>query len=152
MVEKNSIDLLISEVQAKLAGDISSEQRKGYESKLEVARKLQIKYIEQLKKLKQHKDTHGGEYFKPLPHQQQILDYYFTGKKRLVLQGANQIGKTIFAANFIQANCLGYLPWDKEKKTLFTMPIKVRIICADWEDHAAEVIIPKLYQIFIFDE
>jgi len=150
--EENSIDLLISDIQTYLAGEISEEQRKGYESKLEQAKKIQIKYIEQLKKLKLHKDTHGGEYFKPLPHQQQILDFYYAGKKRLVMQGANQTGKTIFGGNFIQANCLGYLPWDKTKKTLFTPPIKVRIICADWEHHAAEVIIPKLYQIFIFDE
>ena len=150
--EENSIDLLISDIQTYLAGEISDEQRKGYESKLEQAKKLQIKYIEQLKKLKLHKDTHGGEYFKPLPHQQQILDFYYAGKKRLVMQGANQTGKTIFGGNFVQANCLGYLPWDKEKKTLFTPPIKVRIVCADWEHHAAEVIIPKLYQIFIFDE
>lgn len=150
--ESNSIDLLISDVQSRLAGEISDEQRRGYEFKLEQARKLQIKYIEQLQKLKLHKDTHGGEYFKPLPHQQQILDFYFAGKKILILQGAGQIGKTLLGGNFVQANCLGYLPWDKEKKTLFTPPIKVRIICTNWERHAAGVIVPKLYEYFIFDE
>lgn len=149
---ETSIDLLLSDVQAKLAIASTDAERKDLEAKLVSAKKLQVKYIEQLKKLKQYKDTHGGEYFKPLPHQQQILDYYFAGKKRLILQGANQIGKTIFAGNFVQANCLGYLPWEKTKKTLFAPPIKVRIICADWEHHAAEVIIPKLYQLFIFDE
>ena len=151
-METNTIDLLISDVQTRLAGQISDEQRKGYEFKLEQARKLQIKYIEQLQKLKLHKDTHGGEYFEPLPHQQQIFDFYLAGKTILVLQGANQNGKTVEMVNFAQANCLGYFPWDKEKKTRFTPPIKVRIICSDWEHHAAEVIVPKLYQYFIFDE
>lgn len=150
--EQTEIDLLLNETQAKIENATSDEERKRYELKLNEAKKLQIKYIEQLKKLKLHKDTHGGEYFKPLPHQQKMLDFYYAGKKRLVLQGANQCGKTQFAGNFIQANCLGYLPWDKSKKTLFTPPIKVRGICADWEHHAAEVIIPKLYEIFIFDE
>lgn len=151
-MEQNEIDLLIADVQAGLARAETPEQKRHYEKKLEEARKLQIKYIEQLKKLKAHKDTHGGEYFKPLPHQQQIFDYYYAGKKILLLQGGNQLGKTVSGVNFIQANCLGYLPWDKQKKTLFTPPIKVRVICADWEHHAAEVIIPKMYEYFILDE
>ena len=151
-VEQTNIDLLLADIQTKLSGATSEEEQKRYSIKLEEAKKLQIKYIERLKQFKVYKDTHGAEFFKPLPHQQQMFDFYYAGKKRLVLQGANQIGKTIFAGNFIQANCLGYLPWDKTKKTLFTLPIKVRAICSDWEHHAAEVIIPKLYELFIFEE
>lgn len=150
--QPTEIDLLISDLQKMLAASPSDEQRKDYESKLKQAEKLQIKYIEILKKLKLYKDTHGAEYFKPLPHQQQIFDFYFAGKKTLLLQGGNQLGKTHCGINFIQANCLGYLPWDKEKKTLFATPIKVRVICCDWDHHASEVIIPKLYQNLIFDE
>ena len=151
-IESTEIDLLIADVQKYLADAATDEQKKHYQTKLEHAKKLQIKYIENLQKLKLYKDTHGSEYFKPLPHQQQMLDFYFDGKKILLLQGGNQLGKTLVGVNFVQANCLGYLPWNKEKKTLFTPPIKVRIICADWEHHAAEVIVPKLYEYFIFDE
>ena len=151
-MEQTEIDLLIEETQAKLSGATSEEQKKLYSLRLEEAKKLQIKYIEQLKKLKLYKDMHGGEYFDPLPHQQKMLDFYYDGKKILILQGAGQIGKTIFGVNFIQANCLGYLPWDKTKKTLITPPIKVRIICTNWERHAAGVIVPKLKEYFIYDE
>lgn len=59
---------------------------------------------------------------------------------------------TICLADFVNANCLGYLPRDKTKKTRWSPPIKVRIICADWERHAKEVIIPKLYQYFTLDQ
>ena len=91
--EPTEIDLLISDLQKMLADSPSDEQRKAYESKLKQAEKLQIKYIETLKKLKLYKDTHGAEYFKPLPHQQHIFDFYFAGKKTLLLQGGNQLGK-----------------------------------------------------------
>ena len=75
--QPTEIDLLISDLQKMLAASPSDEQRKDYESKLKQAEKLQIKYIETLKKLKLYKDTHGAEYFKPLPHQQHIFDFYF---------------------------------------------------------------------------
>lgn len=151
-MEQTNIDLLIADIQTRLSGATSEEDIKKYSAKLEEAKKLQIKYIEQLKKFKLYKDTHGAEFFKPLPHQQKMLDFYYAGKKILILQGAGQIGKTIFGCNFVQANCLGYLPWDKTKKTLIPPPIKVRVICTNWERHAAGVIVPKLKEYFIYDE
>ena len=149
-VEQTEIDLLIEETQAKLSGATSEEQKKFYSTRLEEAKKLQIKYIEQLKKLKLYKDTHGGEYFKPLPHQQQIFDFYFAGKKRLLLQGGNQLGKTLEGVNFVQANCVGYLPWDKQKKTLFTPPIKAKNIMCGLGASCGRSNHPKIISILHF--
>lgn len=87
---------------------------------------------------------HQCEFFNPLSHQQKVLEFLHNGKKTIVLQGANQIGKTITGVLVCSTVALGYEPWSGTASIFGKPPTKTRIICSDWEHHAKEVIVPKL--------
>ena len=82
--------------------------------------------------------------WQPYPHQQRILDYLNAGKKVLLLQGANRIGKTVCGACIVGSACYGQQPWDGRSTVWGNRPVRVRIICVDWEHHAKEVVVPVL--------
>lgn len=84
------------------------------------------------------------EFFEPLEHQSKVLDFVHKGKKTIILQGANQIGKTITGVAISSVCAIGYEPWSGEKSVFGKPPTKTRIVCSDWEHHAKEVIVPKL--------
>lgn len=114
--------------------------------------KQQLRYLKQKKiKLLQQKETyqkeHGSEFFRPLPYQKLLIDYLRAGKKRLLLQGGNQIGKTLTGANLVDSFVSGRQAWDGKKSIFGNRPTKGRIICTDWEYHANGVIVPKLKEM-----
>ena len=89
----------------------------------------------------------------PFPHQKQVLALIREGKKTVLMQGANQIGKTILGSNtsgaFSSPGCIA--PWDKlplfpseYAKTNNGRGVIGRIICNDWEKAARDTIVPKL--------
>jgi hypothetical protein len=85
-------------------------------------------------------------FFEPFPHQRRVLELIRGGKKVLLLQGANRIGKTVLGANLVGSFAFGVQPWDG-KPTIFPPgPTRGRIICIDWEHHAREVIVPVLQE------
>jgi hypothetical protein len=94
-----------------------------------------------------YQKKHGSEFFKPLVYQQKIIDYMWEGKKRLLLQGANQIGKTLTGAALVDSWCRGIQAWDGRQSFFEGRPTLGRIICTDWEYHADKVIVPKLKEI-----
>lgn len=95
-----------------------------------------------------YKKENRIEFYTPWPHQKQAFDLLHSGKKTIIFQGSNQIGKTALGVNICGAAALGYQPWDNKSVThLFGKPpTKIRILCADWEHHAKEVIVPKLIE------
>lgn len=82
--------------------------------------------------------------WRPYPHQQKVLDYLNAGKKVILLQGSNRIGKTVCGACIVGAACYGQQPWDGNPTVWGDRPVRVRIICVDWEHHAKEVVVPVL--------
>jgi len=96
----------------------------------------------------QYLDSNKIEFFRPLPHQAEALKALRDGKKIVVLQGANRIGKTTFVAVFLAASCLGYEPWSGEKSVFDGKPIRARVIGVDWEHHVKEVLVPKFIEWF----
>ncbi len=102
------------------------------------------KKLEELRQLKENYIKNNKiEFVELLPHQQLALDYIHQGKKIIILQGGNRVGKSTFGAIAVVSACLGYQPWDK-KPFIFKTPIKCRIIASDWEHSVKEVIVPKL--------
>jgi len=94
-----------------------------------------------------YQKKHGSEFFKPLPYQQQLIDYLWAGKKRLMLQGANQIGKTLTGSALADSFSRGIQAWDGRESYFGGQPTLGRIICTDWEYHADQVIVPKLKEV-----
>lgn len=84
-------------------------------------------------------------FWNPLEHQRRVIEYVHEGKKTILMQGANQIGKTVCGVNLACAFSLGYQPWDG-RETIFPKgrPVEGRILCTDWEKAAKETIVPKL--------
>lgn len=80
----------------------------------------------------------------PFPHQQKALDHLRAGKKTILVQGANRIGKTVFGTAVVGAACLGIEPWSGNPTVFGAVPVRARIIAVDWEHHAKEVIVPAL--------
>ena len=91
------------------------------------------------------RDANRIVFFEPFAHQARIIELLHAGKKVLLLQGANRIGKTVLGACLAGSFAFGVQPWDG-KQTVFPAgkPTKGRIICVDWEHHAREVVVPKL--------
>lgn len=110
---------------------------------LELLRAKQ-KLLDLEEKERRYRENNKIEFFQPLPHQQKVLDYFRQGKKIVLLQGANRIGKTTLVACFAGACCLGYEPWSKQKSIFDGRPVRGRIIGVDWEHHVKEVIVEKL--------
>jgi hypothetical protein len=97
--------------------------------------------------IKKYEEENKIEFFKPIePYQARILEYLHNGKKVIALVGGNGIGKTTLGAVVVGSACLGIEPWSglKLPPPLDKPPVKVRIICQDWEKHADTVIVPKL--------
>jgi len=95
--------------------------------------------------IREYEEGNRIEFFKPIePYQTKVLELLWGGKKTVTLQGANQIGKTTLGAVFVGSVCLGIRPWDGVETPLGRRPVRVRIICKDWEHHAGEVIVPEL--------
>jgi len=104
---------------------------------------------------REYRLSHPIEYFSPigekpgeLPYQKQVLDHLHAGKKVIALVGANGIGKTVLGAVITASACLGIEPWSGRETVWGRRPVKVRILCTDWEKHAAMVMIPKLKEYF----
>ena len=91
-----------------------------------------------------YRETHRTEFWKPFPHQKKALELLYQGKKTILLQGGNRIGKTVFGVNVIGAACLGHQPWDNKPTVWGNTPIQARIICVDWEHHANNVVVNAL--------
>jgi predicted transcriptional regulator len=112
---------------------------------------LQRQEILNLQKIKHYEDTHGSQYFKPFEYQERFLDLITAGKKVSLIQGANQIGKTLIGCILVDtfANCRQAFEWkDKALENVFgNRPVRIRIVASDWEHHANEVIVPKLKEI-----
>lgn len=102
------------------------------------------KQLNILQKLEKYQKDNKTEFFKPLWYQQKIIDYLHSGKKVVLLQGANQIGKTILGANLVASFVMGKQGWDKKPSIFGERKTRGRIICKDWEHHANEVIVPVL--------
>ncbi len=106
---------------------------------------LKLSRFETLQRIEQYKNQNKSKYFKPFWYQQKILDFLRIGKKTVIFQGANQTGKTILASNIVDSFVNGKERWNEDKISLFEgRPTSGRIICAEWEHHANEVIVPKL--------
>jgi hypothetical protein len=60
--------------------------------------KQKKKKAQMLYQAETYQKTHGSEFFRPLKYQQLLIDYMLMHKKRLMLQGANQIGKTLIGS------------------------------------------------------
>jgi len=95
-----------------------------------------------------YRNTHKIEFWQPLPHQARALEYFLNGKKTVVLQGGNRIGKTVFWVNVVGACCLGYRPWDRGPTPFGRKPIRCRVLCVDWETAARDMIIPAMKEWF----
>lgn len=96
------------------------------------------------KGIEEYRSKNKIEFFAPLYYQSRVLDYIRQGKKVVTLQGGNGIGKTVLGSVVTGAACLGIQPWDKGPTIFGERPVKCRVLCADWEKHAATVIVPKL--------
>lgn len=83
--------------------------------------------------------------FKPNPKQKEFVE--LNQKIRLFLAG-NQSGKSTIGVLEVISFCLGFrpylLPADKDHKTLFKPPVKVRIFGEDFINHLGKVIVPLL--------
>jgi hypothetical protein len=94
--------------------------------------------------IRAHVESRKIESWVPWPHQQRALDFIHAGKKVVLVQGGNRIGKTVFGACLVGSLCLGIQPWDSNPTVFGKIPIRARIIAVDWEHHAKEVIVPAL--------
>ena len=109
--------------------------------------------IEELKLREfRYKQENAIEFFDPLWYQSVALDYIHSGKMVVTLQGANGIGKTLFGASVVGSAGLGIQPWDHQDTRWGSNPVKIRIICSDWEKHAKGVMVPKLKEVFPRDQ
>jgi len=99
---------------------------------------------EMLHEFAEYKKTHGSEFFRPLKYQDLLLQYMWEGRQRLLMQGANQIGKTLIGSALVDSWCRGVQAWNNQPSIFGGKPTKGRIICTDWEYHAKDVIVPKL--------
>jgi len=95
-------------------------------------------------KIRSHAGARKIEDWVPWTHQQKALDFVHAGKKVVLVQGANRIGKTVFGSCLVGSLCLGIEPWSGEPTIFGKIPIRARIIAVDWEHHAKEVIVPAL--------
>lgn len=106
-----------------------------------------LKTLEEIRrKKKEYEESNRIQFWKPWPQQQRLLNFLHTGKKVLLLQGANRIGKSVCGVCISGSCALGIQPWDAMPSAWGPGPKKIRIICVDWEHHAKEVIVPALYE------
>jgi hypothetical protein len=103
-----------------------------------------LKYKKVEEKCRNYEDSNKMEFWKPWYHQQRIINFLWEGKKTLLLQGSNRIGKTVLGSCLGGSFALGYQPWDGKESIFGRRPTRGRIICVDWEHHAQEVVVPTL--------
>lgn len=106
----------------------------------------QLKLAKLKAKAENYKDTHKMEFWTPFKHQQKALDFLKEGKKIILMQGSNRIGKTVLGACVVGSACLGKQMWDGQPSVFGEKPVRCRIVCVKWETHAKEVIVPALYE------
>ena len=132
---------------AKDIDKLSVEER---ETQLREIKRLKV---EVLRKMRGYRETHGSEYFKPYEYQERFLELITGGKKVVVLQGSNQIGKTMCGAILMDTfcNCRQAFDWRGRalERVFGNRPIKARIVASDWEHSCNEVIVPKLKEIVV---
>lgn len=80
-----------------------------------------------------YKKTHRIEFFEPFWYQQKFLDLIRIGKKTVLIQGSNRIGKSDIVAVCAGSFSLGFQPWDGSNTIFGSIPVKGRIICVDYE-------------------
>ena len=127
---------------------ISEADRKRIDSEIAEIERKEVRILE--KKL-EHKKTHGAQYWKPYWYQQKIIDYLHEGKKLVLLQGSNQIGKTLTGGALVESFCSGVQPWDGKLSIFGGRATKGRIVCTSWEAHAQETMIPKLRETLLIN-
>lgn len=110
--------------------------------------KLKDKLLDLELKEKRYKENNKLEFFEPMEHQARALELLKRGKKTVLLQGANRIGKTTFIAVVLGVSCLGYEPWSGEKSIFGGKPVRCRVVGVDWEHHVKEVLVPKFHEWF----
>lgn len=117
-------------------------------------RKLRLKIEIEKARLEKarYEEENKAMFFRPFEHQERALRYIAEGKKTVLLQGSNQIGKTVLGVNIAAAFSLGCKQlWDgvdlyPSVGAVMSMGKKVmgRILCNDWEKAARDTIVPKL--------
>jgi len=133
---------------------VNEKQKQRTILKLQLEREREIKRNLAAKRaIAEYKDKHKSEFFVPFPHQQKAIDFIEEGKKTVVLQGANQVGKTATTVNLMNTFMNGCVRAWGEKKPLYPSEFsKVnagkkiigRILCNNWETAAKDTIVPKL--------
>ena len=110
--------------------------------------KLRKEIAEDDEKLAAFREGNRIEFITPIaPYQTRVLEHLHEGKKIITLVGANGIGKTHLGGMIVGSACLGIQPWDGKETVWGRRQVKCRIICSDWEKHAATVIVPKLKEL-----
>lgn len=121
------------------------------EEMLERLKEIDRQSIIKLRRIKEYRQSNGSQFFKPFDYQERFLDLILNGKKVVLIQGSNQIGKTLIGCVLIDtfANCKQSFEWrDKALENVFgNRAVKIRIICSDWEHHANEVVVPKMKEV-----
>lgn len=118
--------------------EIEVERLQAEKKLLELKKRLlELKEVE-----RRYKSERKMEFFRPFPHQERVFELFRGGKRTVLLQGANRIGKTTTVAVFTGSCCLGYEPWSGRKSVFGGKPIKARVIGVDWEHHIKEVLVP----------
>jgi hypothetical protein len=132
----------------EVPGDIIEASEEELNEQLIAIKRLKL---ENLQKMKSYQASHGSKYFEPFDYQEDFLDMIVQGKKVALIQGANQIGKTLIGSILIDTfgNCRQAFEWKNGalNKVFNGRPVKIRIIASDWEHHANEVIIPKMKEV-----
>ncbi len=125
--------------------DLAKVEAMSLEEIIELEKRA-VKDLEEKREAEQKaKDARKIEFFKPIePYQTKVLEHIQEGKMVVTLQGANGIGKTVIGAVVVGSACLGIQPWDKQDTRWGRAPVRCRILCSDWEKHAATVVVPKL--------
>lgn len=79
------------------------------------------------------------------PKQQLIIDNWDNLEYRIfTMTGGNKFGKSTMGVVLAISLCMGYWPWDKDKKPISNPPVVVRWIGQDWEVHIKTVLEPIL--------
>ena len=137
--------MIMNQTQSVIDSSTKNKKRFSDEEAIERFRELERVKLERQPEIDKYRETHRIEFFKPIePYQTKILEYVRAGKKTITLQGANQIGKTVLGSVLVGSWCLGIQPWDKEETIFGRRAVRGRVLCSDWEKHAAEVVVPEL--------
>lgn len=100
-----------------------------------------------LRKKADYRKSHGSEFLRLQEYQQSLVDRMWNQCKRLMLQGANQIGKTLIGAALVDSWARGVQAWDGRQSIFGGRPTTGRVICTDLEHHADQVLVPKLKEM-----